>query len=352
MSKFLSHQGWTRRQALWLMAGAASSLGLHACTQSVKTSSASGTIPSNLTSIAVGSAPWIGCTPLYVAYEKKFFQEAGLNLNLREFGTNLEGLPAFSAGQLQGAAPMTISEASSLLDEGIDLRVVGIMDLSAGGDAILARNSIGSIADFKGKEVVVQKGGVGHFFLLQVLAEAGLSEKDIRIIDADAETSATTYQAGNAEIAYTYSPFLEKANAAQPDGRIIYDSAKMPTAIIDLYVVRTDFAQQQPQAVEAFLSSIFRALEFLKTEPQESHTIAAKYLEVQPQEVEAQLKGVRLPDLQTHQEMLNNPQSDLYVLKSMQAMAEFLKDQGQIKTVPDLSTVIDPQFVAALNQNA
>lgn len=59
-----------------------------------------------------------------------------------------------------------------------------------------------------------------------------------------------------------------------------------------------------------------------------------------------------LPDLQTTQEMLSDPQSDLYVLKLMQAMAEFLKDQGQIKTVPDLSNILDPQFVTALNASA
>lgn len=56
-----------------------------------------------------------------------------------------------------------------------------------------------------------------------------------------------------------------------------------------------------------------------------------------------------LPDLQTTQEMLSDPQSDLYVLKPMQAMAEFLKDQGQTKTMPDLSNILNPQFVTALN---
>lgn len=350
MNQYLSHQQWTRRQALRLMAGVAGSIGLHACAQSTPSSSSS--TASSLIPVRVGSAPWIGCVPLYIAQEKGFFKKAGLDLNIQSFGTNLEGLPAFSAGQLQGMAPMTIAEASTLLDEGVNLRIVGVMNSSAGGDAILARNSVTSIEDFKGREVAVQKGGVSHFFLLQVLAEAGLGEQDIKIIDTNAETAATAYEAGNVEIACTYSPFLEKANAAQPDGRIIYDSSKMPTAIIDLYVFNANFVEQQPQAVEAFLKSLFEGLDFLNSYPQEARTIAAKYLDTQPEDVEAQLRGVRIPDLTVSLEMLGNPQSELYLLEPMTAMAEFLKDQGQIQTIPEVSRAIDPTFLQSLSANA
>lgn len=352
MSKFLSHQGWTRRQALWLMTGAASSLGLHACARSVKTSSGTTATASNATPAMFGINPWIGQAPLHVAMAKGFFQEAGLDLNARTFATNFESIPAFAAGQLQGCTAMPSSETARMAAERIDYRIIGIMDVSAGADAILARNSIADIQDFRGKQIAVQKGGLGHFFLLQILAEAGLNGKDIKIIDTDPEAAAAAYQAGSIDIAYTYSPFLEKANQAQPDGRIIYDTSKMPTAIIDLNLISADFAQTHPEAVQAFLAGIFKGQEYLKTNPAEAYAIVAKPLGIQPNEVEAQLQGVRLPNLQTHLEMLNDPNSDLYLLKPMQAMAEFLKDQGQIKTMPDLSTVIDSQFIAALNQNA
>ena len=341
--------GWTRRQVLWLMAGAASSVGLHACTQSAKTSSST---TSNLVSAAFAVNPWIGQAPLHIAREKGFFREAGLDLEAKTFGTNFESIPAFAAGQLQGCSALPSSETVTMAARGIDYRIIGIMDLSAGGDAILARNSIGEIADFKGKQVAVQKGGLGHFFLLQVLAEAGLSEDDIKIIDTGPDAAAAAYQAGNVEIAYTYSPFLEEANAAQTDGRIIIDTSKMPTAIIDLNLVSTTFLNAHPEAVQAFLSGIFKGQEFLKTNPEEAHAIVAKQFEIEPQEVEAQLKGVRLPDLPMHLEMLNDSQSELYLLKSLTAMAEFLKDQGQIGTVPDMSQFIDGQFIAALGENA
>lgn len=333
------------------------SVSLHACTQSVKTTagSVSDSAPDSASapvSAAFGANPWIGQVPLFIAQEKGFFQEAGLELDVKMFGTNLESIPAFAAGQLQGCTAMPSSEAVTMAAKDLDYRIVSIMDVSAGGDAILARNSIADIQDFKGKDIAVQVGGLGHFFLLQILAEAGLSGADVTLVNTAPDAAATAYQTGKIDIAYTYSPFLEKANEAQTDGRIIYDTAKMPTAIIDLNLVSTDFAQTHPEAVQAFVAGIFKAQEYLKTNSAEAYAIAAKPLGIQPNEVEAQLKGVRLPDLSTHLEMLNDPNSDLYLLKPMQAMAEFLKDQEQIETVPNLSAVIDPQFVTALNGNA
>jgi NitT/TauT family transport system substrate-binding protein len=353
MTQFLSGSRWTRRQALWLLAGAAGGLGLHACNQSAKTASnaSAADSPANLIPAAFGVTTWIGNSALYIAQEKKFFREAGLDLTVRTYGTVAEGFPAFSAGQLQGVLPVT-SEAVSLAAKGVDCRIVMVADTSAGADVILARNSITDIADFKGKRVAVQKGGVGHFFLLQVLAEAGLSEKDVTIVDVIPDAAASAYQAGDIEIAYSYSPLVEKVNAVQKDGRIIYDSSKMPTAIADSYAFSTQFIQTHPQAVQAFVNSVFKGLDLLRTNPDEALPIVAERLKVKPEELATQLKGLRLPDLQTNIDMLSNPQSELYLPKPMNAMAKFLQGQKQIKTAPDMAKYVDPQFVKALQSKA
>lgn len=354
------HQsGWTRRQALWLMAGAVGGVSLHACAQPTTTSSAidSPTSESAASPSATASSPivasfgittWVGNTALYIAKEKGFFQNAGLNLDLKKFATIADGFPSFTTGQIQGTSPVT-AEVVSLAAKGTNYRVVAVMDTSVGADAILARNSVASIADFKGKQVGVQKGGVGHFFLLQVLAESGLKESDVTIVDVAPDAAAAAYQAGKIDIVYSYSPFVEEANTAQKDGRIIYDTSKMPTAIMDLYAFKTDFIQNNPQAVKAFVGGVFQALDFLQSNPDEALPIAAEPLGVKPEELQTQLKGVKLPDLKTNVEMLSNAQSDLYVLKPMTALAAFLKEQGQIETEPDLSQFIDPQFVQALS---
>ncbi|HEY9661110.1 MAG TPA: ABC transporter substrate-binding protein, partial [Allocoleopsis sp.] len=258
-----------------------------------------------------------------------------------------QGFPAFTAGQLNALAPVT-SEFVSLVAKGVDCKVVMVEDTSLGADAILARNSIKDVADFKGKKIGVELGGLGHFFTLQVLAKAGLSEKDVEFVNTPPDAAAAAYQAGNLEIVYTYSPFSDKANAAQKDGRIIYSSKEMPTAIADLYVFRNDFIQSNPQAVAAFVEGNFRGLEFLQKNRSEGVAIMAKQLGITPEELDQQLQGIQLPDLTTNVEMLSNASSDLYMMKPMNDIAKFLKEQGKIEAIPALENAIDPQFVTTL----
>lgn len=334
---------WTRRQALWLMTGLSGSLALHACTQQAQTSSSSTAAPPTA-SAAAGSTLWIGYSPLYIALEKGFFQEGGLKLDYKDFSSGNDANAAFAAGRLDGQSNVT-SEIVTMAAKGFDYRVVMVADNSLGGDGILARNSIADIKNFKGKQIAVEEGGVSHFFLLQVLKEAGLSSNDVKITNVTPDAAAAAYQAGRTDIAVTYSPFLQKANQAQKDGRIIYDTSKMPTAIVDVYLFNTKFVEANPNAIQAFVQGILKGIKFLETNRDEALAIAGKRLQLKPEEVEEQLKGVRVIDLPTNLEMLSNQQSDIYLVKHMNELSEFLVDQKQIPNAADVSKLLEPKFL-------
>jgi NitT/TauT family transport system substrate-binding protein len=340
----------TRRRALWIMGGLAGGVALHACTQQTPSASdaspqASGAAQS--TSATTASTLWIGYAPLYVALEKGFFQEGGLNLDYKVMSTTGEIDAAFASGRLDGQNNVT-SEAVALAAKGQDFRVVMVADTSNGGDGILARNSIQSIADFRGKNVAVEVGGVSHFFLLQVLAEEGLTPDDITITNLSPDAAAAAYQAGRADIAVTYSPFLKQANDAQPDGRIIYDTSKMPTAIVDIYIFSPEFVAANPAGIQTFVNGIAKGIEFIETNPDEAYAIAGKRLELSPEDVATELQGVKLIGIEDNIKMLGDPQSDLYLQKHMEALGTFLKDQNQIPEAPTpetLAQLLDPTFV-------
>lgn len=340
---------WTRRQALWVMTGLSGSLALHACTQQTQTSSSTAaqsteTASKQSASASSGSTLWIGYSPLYIALEKGFFQEGGLKLDYKDFSSGNDANAAFGAGRLDGQCNVT-SEVVTMAARGFDYRIVMAADNSLGGDGILARNSIADIKDFKGKQIAVEEGNVSHFFLLQVLKEAGLSSNDVKITNVTPDAAAAAYQAGRTDIAVTYSPFLQKANQAQKDGRIIYDTSKMPTAIVDVYLFNTKFVEANPNAIQAFVQGILKGISFLKTNKDEAFAIAGKRLQLKPEEVEEQLKGVRLIDLPTNLEMLSNQQSDIYLAKHMNELSQFLLAQKQIPNAPDVSKVLEPKFL-------
>ncbi len=339
----------TRRQALWFATGAIASVGLHACSKASAPSASSAVASNSISSIAMGTTTWIGNAPLHIGLEKGFFKDLGLDLKLQVFETVAAGFPAFLSGKLEGLSPVT-SEAVALAAKGSDFKIVLVEDTSIGADVIMARNSIASVKDFRGKKIGAEIGGIGHFFVLQVLAEAGLSEKDVTFVNTPPDAAAAAFQKGALEIAYSYSPFSDQALKAQTDGRIIYSSKQMPTAIADLYIFPTQFIQSNPKAVAAFVEGHFKSLEFLKTNPKEALAIAAKPLNVTPDELAQQLQGIQIPDLATNIEMLGNPNSQVSLLKPLNYLTTFLKSQGKVPTAPDMSKFVDPQFVTALKK--
>jgi NitT/TauT family transport system substrate-binding protein len=343
-----------RRQALQLLAGLSGGLLLHACgpksTRGPSSDGASTGIDGagkSTSKITLGIPVWIGLTPIYIAQEKGFFEAEGVTLDLKTFASNGDVITAFSSSNLDCMSAVG-TEVILVKSQGTDFKVVLVEDASVGADGVLARKSITSIADFKGKKIAVDTSGVSYFFLLQILKEAGLSKDDITPVTMDPPSAATAYRSGNVDIAVTYSPFLQEANAATPDGRIIYDSTQMPTAITDMYLFSSDFIEANPKAVQGFVNGVFKGIQFLADSAEEGLAIASKALEMEPDALAADLKSVNLTDLATNQKMLGDSASDVYMMNSLKKLADFLVDQGEIDAVPaDLDKILDPQFVQA-----
>ncbi|MBD2091005.1 ABC transporter substrate-binding protein [Microcoleus sp. FACHB-1515] len=338
---------WQRRQILFLLSGAIGSLALHSCNSS--TSSSNGASEPTSTEASLAIVTWIGYTPLYIAQEKGFYKEAGLDLKMQVFGSNVEANAAFRAGRTD-AITLVPSETLTLAATDKAFRVVYVVDLSSGGDGILARNKITDIAAFKGQKIAVEQGAVSHFFLLQAMTEAGLTEQDVTLVNLAPDAAASAYQAGQVDIAVSYAPFLFTANSEQKDGRIIYDSSKLkyPTALSDLILFDEAFIEQNPQAIEAFIRGNLKALEFLNSNRAEGLEIAAKQLGLTASELDEQLKSIKLPNLAENVEMLSDPNSDLYLLKPMADLTQFLQSQGKIQQAPDLDRLLEPKFVKAI----
>ncbi|MEL6353005.1 MAG: ABC transporter substrate-binding protein [Cyanobacteria bacterium J06627_28] len=332
-----------RRHFLQLAAGATGALVLNACNTA---GSDDGSEATPLT-MSMGSAPWVGQLPLYIAQEKGFFAEEGLDFSLSLFGASGDYISAFSSDNIDSVAPVS-AEAVLMKSQGKDFKIVLIQDNSVGGDGILARDTIESIEDFKGQRIAVDTTGVSYFFLLQVLKEAGLTKDDITIVNADPASAAAAFESGNVDIAVSYAPYLPQTARSVDDGRIIYDSSSMPTAIIDLYLVDTAFIEENPAAVQAFVNAIFKGTQFMDDNFEEALEIGATELEVTPEELEADLKGVKIPSVEDNLNMLARPDSDLYVAGPLQELVAFLLEEGQIESDPgDLSALLDPQFVEA-----
>ncbi|MEL6454129.1 MAG: myristoyl transferase, partial [Cyanobacteria bacterium J06623_5] len=102
-----------RRHALQLFAGASGALLLHACqpkAEDTPPSAADSSSPGGdggSMSLSMGSAPWVGQVPLYIAQQQGFFEEEGLDFDLSLFGASGDYISAFMGGNVNSVAPVS-----------------------------------------------------------------------------------------------------------------------------------------------------------------------------------------------------------------------------------------------------
>ena len=140
-------------------------------------------------------AVWVGYGPLFLAQQKGYFAAEKVDVQLVKMEDPKESFLALGAGRLDGMVS-TIDTVIPHLKTGKEFQYVLALDDSAGGDGIVARKEIKSVRDLRGKRVAVQEGSVSQFFLNVLLRDAGLSEKDVRVVNMKPGDAGAAFVAG------------------------------------------------------------------------------------------------------------------------------------------------------------
>ena len=118
---------------------------------------------------------WIGWAPLYLAQKKDL--NGGVKIEITRVEDTGARKSTMIAGQVDGYASSVDNFALDSA-QGVPGKIVMCFDESFGGDGIVSKKSIATVADLRGKKIGFQKGLPSHFLLLTVLQKAGLKYID------------------------------------------------------------------------------------------------------------------------------------------------------------------------------
>src|SRR2546430_2077116 len=111
--------------------------------------------------MTVAIDPWIGYGPWYIDQAKGFDTANGVKLKFVNFAEDKEFDSAVISGRLDSTHAL-LAQALRYTQKAIPVKVVLFQDISVTADAILAKKSIHSVRELKGKTVGVEKGGGGE----------------------------------------------------------------------------------------------------------------------------------------------------------------------------------------------
>ncbi|MFN0181863.1 MAG: phosphate ABC transporter substrate-binding/OmpA family protein [Gemmatimonadales bacterium] len=156
-------------------------------------------------------------------------------------------------------------------------RVFQQVDFSNGGDGIVVRESIKSIADLRGKSVVLAQNSPSQFFALNAIINGGLQPGDVDFkYTQDAFQAAAAFNADKS-IAGVVSWAPDIYNLSKVKGnKLLVTTATANKLIADVWFARADFAKDHPDLIEGLVRGIFDGMEALKA--QEAKTAVAKLM--------------------------------------------------------------------------
>jgi NitT/TauT family transport system substrate-binding protein len=230
--------------------------------------------PAAAETIKIAHSTWVGYGPLYIAREKGFFKNHGVDVELIVIEEPKERFPAMLAGRIDMIAS-TVDTAILYLKKPDDFQYVVAIDDSNGGDGIIAKKDITSIADLKGKNVAFSEGSVSEFYLNVLLAKAGLKESDLKPVNMAAPEAGAAFVANKVDAAVTWEPWLSKGKATD-FGHLLVDSSTTPGLITDVIITTKDFATKHAKETKGIVDAWNDAVAFARANPREGNEIMAK----------------------------------------------------------------------------
>lgn len=286
--------------------------------------------------VNIGTQPWIGYGPLYIADDQGFDTDNGVDIKLTNFSNDADLESGFASGRFQAASNAN-NTLIRLADLGLDYKIVLMEDISNEADAIIAEEGIDSIQDIEGQQVAYEEFSVSDVLFRYALSQEGVDYDTIDYVPIPASDAGTALVAGRVPVAVTYEPYLTAAE--ERGANVIYTAAERPGLISDALAFNTEFAEQDPEAVAGVLRAWDQAVDFYNENTKEAQAIIAENVGSKPAELGPSFEGVELFDLQQSQDYLENDYPGLW-----DEIKGIMADQGQIEGDPDVTQYLDTSF--------
>jgi ABC-type nitrate/sulfonate/bicarbonate transport system substrate-binding protein len=220
-------------------------------------------------------------SPVWIAENRGYFKEEGVNVIIKEFDSGKTALDTMlNDGNLN---MVTVAQTPVVFNsfKRNDYVIIGAMVYSDNDVKVLVRRDKGikKPSDLRGKKVGITSGSTGHFFLGLFLTYNGLGISEVDIIALEASKLPQALAEGRVDAISTWEPHILNA------GRLLGEKAlilsKEGIFREDFYfAVDRKFAENNAETLRRFLKAIQRAEEFIWKNREASINIVSKRLKV------------------------------------------------------------------------
>jgi NitT/TauT family transport system substrate-binding protein len=297
------------------------------------------------TKLTVGLVPIADVAPVYLGIEKGFFEDEGLEVEIQTTQGGAEIVPQVMTGDVQVGFSSTPTLFSAAV-EGLPIQIVapavgspprkeGRGENVEGALMVKDDSPIRRYEDLEGKTVAVNAlGNVIDVTLNAALVRRGVDHTDVERLEVPFGDMLAALDAGRVDAAFLATPFktiAERSGNYRAIGFNIYETR--PKLIHTTYFVSRQWAQENEDVLERFLSALRKSMLYASEHEQETRVTVGELAELPKDLINA------LPEI--------NRRPDCEELKvSSKLLAELMVQFGKLDREPNLDTLIRPGFCA------
>jgi NitT/TauT family transport system substrate-binding protein len=297
----------------------------------------------------VGTIGLVGEVGMFVAQERGYFQDEGLDVELVPFRGVAEALPALASGEiaLSGGAPDPSVFNAARRDIGV--KMISSLSIVKPGDwgaaLVIRQDHVDSgryrdVSDLKGMNIAIHiLGTTPQLYMDRILARGGLTLDDVQftIVQIPDQVGALANKAVDA--AWAIDPFVTLAEGQGVAKKVVTIGDVFPGAVSMIILLSPGFERQNPEAARRFaVAYLHGARDYLQAAKSE-----AGRAEMVP--ILTKHTGLKDPALYGRLSWANLDPNGYLDPQVLDVTQDYFLKAGTQQEKQDINRVIDPSYM-------
>ncbi|WP_328392434.1 aliphatic sulfonate ABC transporter substrate-binding protein [Nocardia sp. NBC_00416] len=208
--------------------------------------------------------------------------------------------------------------------------------------AVPPGSPIDSVAKLRGQKIAATKGTDAYFFLLQALGTAGLTGKDVDIVNLQHSDGKIALERGSVAAWAALDPYMAQSRQ-EGKSRLIYRNADFAT--YGTLNAREDFLTEHPDRAQAVVDAYEKARAWALAHPTELAALLARDAGVTPEVAAEELERTVLD---------NDPVPGAELRSVLERVVPIVVGDGSVRSADaataSLESLFEPKFAAQATQ--
>ena len=304
----------------------------------------------NLLEVPIGIAPTMSSVGVFIAKEKGYFFEQGIDPVINPFkASGATMVPFLARGQLFVAGGNTSAGMYNAVAHDIPIKIVadkGTVSPGHGYLALVVRKDhvdsgrYKSYKDLKGMTMAVTAKGVSQEIVTEMyLQEAGLSLKDIKLVTLGYSDINIALANKSIDASIQIEPFVAAAVKNEFAIRIAGDDEIYPNQQSAVIFMSPTFLEKHPKEAQGWVTAYIKGLR--------DYNDAYEKGKNKDEIIKILTKYTRIKDASVYEKSFPvglHPEGDLNV-EGLKSDAKWFYEKGYVRQLPDIDKIVDLSLV-------